>query len=45
MPQRGDNHPRTVQCYASALIKGKKLTGVSNYIPRKPITICKQTKT
>ena len=42
MPQRGDNQPRTVQCYVSALIKGKKLTGTSDYIPRKALTICKQ---
>lgn len=38
MPHKGDNHPKSVQSYYSALIKGKK-TSANNiiYIPRKPI--------
>lgn len=36
MPHKGDNHPKSVQSYYSALIKGKKTVSVS-HIPRKPI--------
>ena len=42
MPQKGDNHPSSTQCYESALIKGKKLANSTVcYVPRKPLEICR----
>jgi hypothetical protein len=39
MPHKGDNHPKSVQSYYSALIKGKKTASSVNvtHVPRKPI--------
>lgn len=39
MPHKGDNHPKSVQSYYSALIKGKKTgsTANVNHVPRKAI--------
>jgi len=39
MPHKGDNHPKSIQSYYSALIKGKKNSSEANatHVPRKPI--------
>lgn len=44
MPHKGDNHPKSVQSYYSALIKGKKISSTANasHVPRKPIEEIKE---
>jgi hypothetical protein len=39
MPHKGDNHPKSVQSYYSALIKGKRTSSGAyvTHVPRKPI--------